>query len=158
TSLLERAGVPIAAPSANPSGRVSATEAEHVADELGERVDLILDGGATPLGLESTVIGFEGDTPLLLRAGAITRSDIEQHSGALRAPANAAVQPPGHLASHYAPRASLRLNATDVSQDEALLAFGPDAPTGARTTLNLSATGNLREAAANLFSMLRNLD
>jgi L-threonylcarbamoyladenylate synthase len=156
--LLESAGTPVAAPSANPSGRVSATEAKHVADELRERVDLILDGGATPLGLESTVIGFDRSTPLLLRAGAIARTDVEKVAGTLRAPTNAKVQSPGQLASHYAPRAALRLDAKDVHHGEALLAFGTEVPAGARTMLNLSATGSLREAAANLFSMLRRLD
>jgi L-threonylcarbamoyladenylate synthase len=156
--LLESAGVPVAAPSANPSGRVSATEAKHVASELGDRVDLILDGGATPLGLESTVIGFDRDQPLLLRAGAIARAEIEKIAGALQAPADAKVRSPGQLASHYAPRAPLRLNAGDMNPGEALLAFGANVPAGARMTLNLSTAGNLREAAANLFSMLRTLD
>ncbi len=149
---------PIAAPSANASGRISPTIAAHVAEELGGKVDLILDGGATMLGLESTVIGFDNGQPVLLRPGAVAREDIESlvrafaHGGAI------ASRHPGQLESHYAPRAALRLNARDVQPDEALLAFGRDIPQGARMTRNLSATGDLTEAAANLFAMLRALD
>ena len=157
-NLLGAADRPIAAPSANASGRITATTAQHVADSLGDRVDLILDGGATTLGLESTVIGFDGERPLLLRAGAITRQDIEAIGRPLSAPLNGKVQSPGQLASHYAPRAALRLDAMTVKPDEVLLAFGPLVPLGARKTLNLSATGDLKEAAANLFAMLHALD
>ena len=156
--LLAEAGVPIAAPSANASGRISATIASHVQDSLGGSVDLILDGGAAPLGLESTVIGFEGNDPVLLRAGAITREEIEKISGPLSEPTNTKVQAPGQLLSHYAPRARVRLGASTVSPEEALLAFGRNVPGGGTLTLNLSATGDLKEAAANLFSMLHALD
>jgi L-threonylcarbamoyladenylate synthase len=156
--LIAQSGMPIAAPSANASGRITATTAAHVAQSLGGKVDLILDGGATPLGLESTVIGFDGAKPLLLRAGAITRKDVEQLVGPLAAPRGGKVQAPGQLASHYAPRATLRLDAMTVQPDEALLAFGPLLPVGAARTLNLSAAGDLREAAANLFAMLHTLD
>lgn len=155
--LLAAARRPIAAPSANVSGRVSPTRARHVADEFGETIDLILDDGATTLGLESTVIGFDGDKPVLLRLGAIAREDIEKIAGPLAA-ADKKISSPGQLINHYAPRATLRLNARDVKPGEALLAFGPQVPDGAAMTLNLSATGDVKEAAANLFAMLRELD
>jgi len=155
--LLQAAGVPIAAPSANVSGRVSPTLAMHVAEEFGETVDLILDDGAAALGLESTVIGFDGDRPVLLRLGAIAREDIEKIAGPLAAP-GAKISSPGQLINHYAPRAALRLNARDVKPGEALLAFGAHVPEGARVTSNLSSTGDVKEAAANLFAMLRELD
>ncbi|HXR94548.1 MAG TPA: L-threonylcarbamoyladenylate synthase [Rhizomicrobium sp.] len=151
--LLQEAAVPIAAPSANPSGKVSATTAVHVAEGLQDKVDFILDGGATILGLESTVIGFDGDRPALLRPGAITREDIEAVAGSLRK-AGPAIQSPGQLDSHYAPSASLRLNVSEPEPDEALLGFGPSQ----NAALNLSPAGNLKEAAANLFAMLRQLD
>jgi L-threonylcarbamoyladenylate synthase len=145
--LLAEADLPVAAPSANRSGRVSATTAAHVAGELG--ADLVLDGGPTPLGIESTVIGFEDGRPVLLRPGAVPRADAERVAGPLGAPSGGAVHSPGQLASHYAPRARLRLNATR----EVSLGFGPG-----EATLNLSPKGDLKEAAANLFAMLRALD
>ncbi len=98
--LLTESGVPIAAPSANASGRITATTAAHVAQSLGDTVDLILDGGAAPLGLESTVIGFDAGEPVLLRAGAITRAAIEAVAGGLVAPRDAQVQSPGKLTSY----------------------------------------------------------
>jgi L-threonylcarbamoyladenylate synthase len=156
--LLAEAGLPIAAPSANASGRISATTAAHVRESLDGRVDLILDGGATPMGLESTVIGFDSGKPVLLRAGAIPSADVELVAGQLATPTNIAIQSPGQLASHYAPHTTIRLNATAVSPDETLLAFGADVPKGARVALNLSAAGDLKEAAANLFAMLHTLD
>jgi L-threonylcarbamoyladenylate synthase len=155
---VEAAGVPIAAPSANRAGRISPTSAADAADELKGRVDLILDGGPCPLGIESTVIGFDRENPILLRPGAVPREEIENLVGPLRDPDGAAIQAPGMLASHYAPRAKLRLNAKTVEAGEALLGFGPDPLRGALATRNLSASGDLREAAANLFSMLRQLD
>jgi L-threonylcarbamoyladenylate synthase len=155
--LLAAAGKPIAAPSANASGRISATTAAHVAEELSGKVDMVLDGGPAALGIESTVIGFDADRAVLLRPGAIAREAIEKITGPLAVPGGH-ISSPGQLASHYAPRASLRLNATDTHSGEALLAFGPDVPPGAHTTANLSPTGNLVEAAANLFAMLRALD
>jgi len=154
-ALIATSGLAIAAPSANPSGRITATTAEHVARGLGDKVDLILDGGPTTLGLESTVIGFDGDAAVLLRAGAIPRSGIEMLTGPLAAPRDTAVQSPGQLASHYAPRAKLRLNAEVAERGEVLLGFGPKAPRG---VMNLSEGANLREAAANLFAMLHALD
>jgi len=152
-ALLKEAGRPVAGPSANLSGQVTATTAQHVADSLGGKVDLILDAGSANLGIESTVIGFDGDRPLLLRPGAIAREEIQDLVGPLGAPGNL-IQSPGQLASHYAPRAGLRLNASEIESGEVLLGFG-DAP---NAKLNLSSKGDLREAAANLFAMLRELD
>jgi L-threonylcarbamoyladenylate synthase len=152
-ALLQAADRPLAAPSANASGRITATSAAHVAAELGGRVDLILDGGATPLGLESTVIGFDGARAVLLRPGAIAREEIEAVAGPLAA-AGGAIRSPGQMESHYAPQARLRLNAARAEGGEALLGFG--AVTDA--WLNLSPGGDLKEAAANLFSMLRDMD
>ena len=152
--IIAAAGVPIAAPSANRSGRISPTTAQAAAEEMGDTVSLIVDGGPCPIGLESSVVGFSGETPVLLRAGAVAREDIEHVVGPLDKPSGT-VEAPGMLASHYAPRARLRLNAADARPGETLLAFGPDAPPNGA---NLSARGNLNEAAANLFAMLRALD
>jgi L-threonylcarbamoyladenylate synthase len=152
-ALLQETGLPIAAPSANPSGKVSATTALHVQDGLGDAVDFILDGGAAALGLESTVVGFDGDRPVLLRPGAIAREEIEAIVGPLSA-AGGTINSPGQLESHYAPSAALRLNADHAEPGETLLGFGPSS----EATLNLSSNGDLREAAANLFAMLRVLD
>lgn len=152
-ALLRKADLPIAAPSANPSGRISPTTAAHVAAGLGQNIDLILDGGATPLGLESTVIGFDGDRPMLLRPGAIARDAIESVAGPL-AEAGTAIRSPGQLESHYAPNATLRLNAREKESGELLLGFGPSLA----SNLNLSPTGDLTEAASNLFAMLHELD
>jgi L-threonylcarbamoyladenylate synthase len=151
--LLEATGLPIAAPSANPSGRVSATLASHVEEALQEKVDLILDGGPTALGLESTVIGFDEDKPVLLRPGAIARAEIEVVTGPLHK-AGTTIQSPGQMESHYAPAAALRLDVLQPERDEALLGFGPSR----HAALNLSPNGDLKEAAANLFAMLRKLD
>lgn len=163
-ALLAAAGRPIAAPSANPSGRVSPTTAAHVMEGLGAAAQLayVLDGGACPLGLESSVIGFPGGVPTLLRPGAVAREEIEAVLGAPLADTDAASgeegrASPGQLESHYAPASPLRLNAENVSSDEVLLAFGAAVPEAA-TVLNLSPKGDLREAAANLFAMLRALD
>jgi L-threonylcarbamoyladenylate synthase len=153
---------PVVAPSANRSGHVSPTAAAHVLADLRGRIELIVDGGPTRMGLESTIVACL-EAPVLLRPGAVPRAAIERVLGApLAAPAQtAAPLAPGQLASHYAPRARLRLNATRVEPGEALLAFGPDAPPGAAQavcTLNLSPRGDLIEAAANLFAHLRALD
>jgi L-threonylcarbamoyladenylate synthase len=144
---------PVAAPSANLSGKVSATTAAHVEEGLGGVVDFILDGGPSILGLESTVIGFDGDKATLLRPGAVAREEIEAITGPLAA-TDDKIRSPGQLESHYAPRAALRLNAQQARDGEVLLGFG-EAP-GAH--LNLSPRGDLKEAAANLFAMLRTLD
>jgi L-threonylcarbamoyladenylate synthase len=151
--LLAASRRPIAAPSANLSGKVSATTAGHVVEGLSGKVDFILDGGPSLLGLESTVIGFDGEKPILLRPGAIARQDIEAITGPL-AGAGEIIRAPGQLESHYAPRAALRLNVQHLRDGEVLLGFG-DAPDA---RLNLSPHGDLKEAAANLFAMLRALD
>jgi L-threonylcarbamoyladenylate synthase len=158
--LLAKAAVPIAAPSANRSGQISPTTAHHVEAELGDLPAMILDGGPCPLGIESTVVSLVGQAPALLRSGAIPRESIERVLGAPLAAAKAAEREssPGQLACHYAPNTPLRLDATAVGPDEALLAFGGDVPAGARITLNLSPSGNLEEAAAKLFAALRELD
>lgn len=163
--LLRLSGRPIAAPSANRSGRISPTTAEHVAESLGEAVDLILDGGPCRIGVESTIIDVTGDRVALLRPGGVPLEaledaigqtiDVPEHAysetGAEEAPAPVS---PGLLSSHYAPRAAVRLGAAKADDGEAFLAFGP----GADGDLNLSRTGDLREAAANLFAMLHRLD
>jgi len=158
-ALIEAAGVPIAAPSANASGRVSATTARHVAADFGDSIDFILDGGPSMEGVESTIIGFVASGPMLLRKGALPRESIEAVlETALALPYSKSVpQAPGMLASHYAPRAHLRLDAAVPWRGEAFLAFGPHESCDA-DCLNLSETGNLREAAANLFAHLRRLD
>lgn len=159
-ALLRQAACPLAAPSANRSGHVSATCASHVAADLGSRVAMILDGGPAAHGIESTVLDVSSDSILLLRPGAVPVSTIEAVIGQnVVRPNTGTLRPssPGQLASHYAPRAALRLNATAVKPGEALLAFGPDAPACA-ATLNLSPSGNTIEAAANLFAGLRKLD
>jgi L-threonylcarbamoyladenylate synthase len=161
-ALLEATGLPIAAPSANPAGQISPTTAEHVAAGLGDRIDLIVDGGACPIGVESTVLDLTCTPPRLLRPGGVTREQLEAEIGALAGPEVASrgerLRSPGQLASHYAPARPLRLDAVTVAADEALLAFGPHPLQGAATTLNLSEAGDLEEAAANLFAMLRALD
>jgi L-threonylcarbamoyladenylate synthase len=161
-ALLRAAGRPLAAPSANRSGHVSPTTAAHVAAELGQRVSLILDGGPCPIGLESTVLDFSGalPAPFLLRPGGLALEEIAGLFGRFAvADANPdAPRSPGQLASHYAPRLKLRMNAVDARPGEALLAFGPDVPPGFAEMLNLSPAGDLAEAAANLFAMLRQLD
>jgi L-threonylcarbamoyladenylate synthase len=129
-----------------------------VSADLQHRVDLILDGGATTRGVESTVIGFDGQASVLLRPGAIATEDIERVAGGLRKRSGVQISSPGQLASHYAPRTPLRLDASNVEADEALLAFGHDVPAGAVPIRNLSERGDLKEAAANLFAMLRELD
>ncbi len=162
-ALIRAADRPIAAPSANRSGAVSPTRAEHVAESLGDRVKLILDGGPCEVGLESTVLDLTTSTPTLLRPGGATREAIEALIGPVALSdalpnGDSARKSPGQLASHYAPSRPVRLNATSVAGDEALLAFGPRPLTGARQMLNLSAVGDLTEAAANLFAYLRALD
>ena len=163
--ILAAFGKPVVAPSANRSGHVSPTCAEHVAADLAGRIDLIVDGGATPVGVESTIVACLGE-PVLLRPGGLPRAAIERSLGrslADPAPARDTDGPiaPGMLATHYAPRTRLRLNALRVAAGEALLAFGPVPAEGAERAacvLNLSARGDLVEAAANLFAHLRALD
>ena len=158
-ALLSEAGVPVAAPSANPSGRVSPTTAAHVAEGLGDKVPMILDGGPCPVGVESTVVDLTGPRPMLLRPGGVSVEELERvlNEPPARPQAGGPIASPGMLASHYAPALPVRLNATTVHSTEALLAFGPPL-TGAKITLNLSPTGTLTDAAANLFAHLRALD
>jgi L-threonylcarbamoyladenylate synthase len=167
-AILAAFGRPVVAPSANRSGHVSPTSAQHVLADLRGRIDLVVDGGPTPMGLESTIVACL-DGALLLRPGALARADIARvvplvaPTPAVAVPADADEVPtaPGQLASHYAPRARLRLDARSVDAGEALLAFGPAPARGAQhaaMALNLSARGDLIEAAANLFSHLRALD
>jgi L-threonylcarbamoyladenylate synthase len=157
-ALLREAGRPIAAPSANRSGRVSPTSATHVAEDLGDDVAMILDDGPTPVGLESTVLDLSGKAPALLRPGAVTFEVLTELLGPIALPGPGRPKSPGMLASHYAPRLPVRVAATDLRPGEALLAFGPDAPPGFAEVLWLSRSGDLAEAAANLFAMLRRLD
>jgi L-threonylcarbamoyladenylate synthase len=171
-SLLRACGFPVAAPSANISGTVSATTPQHVADGLGDRIDLIVAGGACMVGLESTVLDLSGPDAVVLRPGAVTAEDIADVLGvpvAIDLGDHDAPKSPGQLLRHYAPGIPVRLNAVDLLPGEALLAFGSikfmgvrgggaaaGLPDGARR--NLSETGDLYEAAANLFRMLRELD
>jgi L-threonylcarbamoyladenylate synthase len=156
--LIRLVGRPLAAPSANRSEQLSPTTAAHVAAGLGDRIGLIIDGGACAAGLESTIIAPGEAGAVLLRPGALARSEIELLTGPLRSPdAASGVVAPGMLRRHYAPQARLRLGATTAGQGEAFLAFGPP-PAGVSPSLNLSIRGDLAEAAANLFAMLRTLD
>ncbi len=158
--LLRHAGCPIAAPSANRAGHVSPTTAQHVADDLGEGPALILDGGDTTEGLESSVVDASREEPLLLRPGAISRSHIEKILGVKLGVPDLSAQPasPGQLKSHYAPRTQIRLDAQDAIPGEALLAFG-NAPIRTNgPVINLSSSGNLHEAATRFFAALRELD
>ncbi|WP_425405254.1 L-threonylcarbamoyladenylate synthase [Hwanghaeella sp.] len=163
--LLRLSGRPIAAPSANRSGRISPTTAQHVAESLGDAVDLILDGGPCRIGVESTIIDVTGDRVALLRPGGVPLEALENTVGqSIDMPEHAYTESsdddvpapisPGLLSSHYAPRAAVRLNARKPATGEAFLGFGP----GAEADLNLSPSGDLREAAANLFAMLHELD
>jgi L-threonylcarbamoyladenylate synthase len=165
--ILREFGRPVVAPSANLSGHVSPTTAAHVHSDLEGRIDLIVDGGAVAVGVESTIVGIF-DEPMLLRPGGLPRADIERVLGRplKQLPADAesdSGQPlaPGMLASHYAPSTRVRLGAIRIEPGEALLAFGSDAVSGidaAAAVMNLSARGDLAEAAANLFGYLRALD
>ncbi|MEO1193868.1 MAG: L-threonylcarbamoyladenylate synthase [Pseudomonadota bacterium] len=158
-ALLEACGCPLAAPSANRSGHVSPTQADHVRADLGDRIAQILDGGACPIGLESSVVDVTVSPPRLLRAGGLERGAIEALIGPLADATETTERPlsPGQLTSHYAPRLPLRLNAQSVEADEGLLAFGTPLA-GAAQVENLSETGDVVEAAANLFAALRRLD
>ncbi len=156
--LIRTAGRPLAAPSANPSGRLSPTNAYQVRIGFGGRVP-VLDGGPCQAGVESTILKVDGDKVVQLRAGALAREEAERLLGRRieAAEHDAAIAAPGMLASHYAPEATLRLNAEAPFADEAYLAFGP-APSTDRPMLNLSPTARLHEAARNLFAMLHELD
>lgn len=171
-ALLKEAGVPVAAPSANRSGHISPTTPQHVHDSLGENVDMILAAGACQNGLESTVLDLSGDVPVVLRAGHVSAEEIADVLGidvAYELEASETPKSPGQLLRHYAPRVPVRLNAVEVLDGEALLAFGSIKFMGRKsggaasdmpeTALrNLSESADLHEAAANLFRMMHDLD
>lgn len=160
-ALIRTSGRPLAAPSANRSGHVSATHADHVARDLDGRVSMILDGGPTRHGIESTIIDASGETLRLLRPGAISRDAIEAVLGCTIKwgdVAGSRPSAPGQLESHYATRAAIRMDAAVIRPDEAVLAFGHVDPVAGQPFYNLSPSGNLIEAAANLFAALRFLD
>ncbi|HTN95805.1 MAG TPA: L-threonylcarbamoyladenylate synthase [Nordella sp.] len=154
--LLKAVRRPVVAPSANPSGRISPTTAEHVRAGLGNRVSVILDGGPSAIGLESTIVGFLDGRPSLLRPGGLAREEIERVLGHALASGGDATKPsaPGQLESHYAPKAHMRLNAAAAREGEVYLAFGA----AANARYNLSPSGDLVEAAANLFRLLHEID
>ncbi|MGO4618666.1 L-threonylcarbamoyladenylate synthase [Ensifer sp. 2YAB10] len=162
--VIARFGRPLAAPSANTSGKISPTSADHVDADLGEKLKLILDAGPAQIGLESTIIKVDGDEIRLLRPGGLDAAEIERllDRPVIRAEtAGATIEAPGMLASHYAPGAAVRLEATDVRAGEALIRFGGGRVLGeeqAAVVLDLSPTGNLREAAANLFDYMKRAD
>jgi L-threonylcarbamoyladenylate synthase len=156
-ALLSAAGLPVVAPSANPSGRISPTTAQHVRDGLGIKVDAVLDGGACVVGVESTVVRMIEDGPYLLRAGGIARGEIENVLGQtlkIPTPGDGELHSPGQLESHYAPHARLRLNATAPVGGEVFIGFGAHA----HGPFSLSARGDVVEAAANLFRVLHEVD
>jgi len=162
-ALLHEAGVPIAAPSANKSGYVSPTQALHILMQFKDRegLNLIIDGGPCSVGVESTILDVSGDAPVLLRPGGVAVEDIEAVVGPVKTADTSdsgEVTAPGQLKSHYAPSIPLRINVNpeDRLKGESLITFGPDMPR--RAALNLSKTGDLKEAAANLFTFLRALD
>jgi len=162
--LLSAFGRPLAAPSANTSGRISPTTARHVADDFGDRLELVLDAGPAVVGLESTILRVEGETIRLLRPGGLDLEAVERLTGrpVLRnEKAGAAIEAPGMLASHYAPDAPVRLEARDVRPGEVLIRFGGAALPGERDAalvLDLSPAGDLAEAAANLFGYMKRAD
>ena len=159
--LIARLGRPLAAPSANSSGRISGTTAQAVAADLGDRIRLVVDGGATPVGVESTILKVEDGKLRLLRPGGIAAEDIEQVAGAKLLRGAKGIEAPGMLASHYAPGAAMRLNTQEIARGEALLAFGGNRAENWQDAVairNLSETGDLREAAANLFAAMQALD
>ncbi|MBE9604015.1 threonylcarbamoyl-AMP synthase [Acetobacteraceae bacterium H6797] len=159
-AVLRAAGVPIAAPSANPSGGISPTSAQHVLDGLSGRIAAVLEGANCTVGVESTVLDLTGPIAVLLRPGAVTTEAIEALLGEriFRARETAAApKSPGMLLSHYAPTLPVRINAVSVDEREALLAFGPPMR-GAALTFQLSAPGDTTEAATRLFQGLRELD
>lgn len=161
STLVSRLDRPLAAPSANASGQVSPTRAEHVKSSLNGRIHLILDGGACPVGVESTIVSFiDRDHPALLRPGGLARELIEAITGPLAQPHQAAGRPdaPGQLSRHYSPKAEMRLNATSVRTGESYLAFGAQPSLEGVDIFNLSPSGDLAEAAANLFYALHRLD
>lgn len=160
-ALLRAADIPVVAPSANRSGHVSATSAPHVDEDLGGSVAMILDGGPSSHGVESTIVDATGLEPVLLRPGAVTREAIHDAIGvwpSSHTGDSARPNAPGQLESHYAPRSRVRLRAQSAERGEALLAFGRHAPAHDGPMVNLSPSGDLKVAAANLFAALRQLD
>lgn len=158
--LLRQLPFPLAAPSANPSGRISPTSAQHVQDYFTvHNVAAILDGGPCQYGLESAIIDASGPVPRLLRLGSIARQELSAIAPNLTdAAGDGKITAPGMLLKHYAPRLRLRIGCDNANPGEALLAFGPDVPLGFAAVLNLSPTGDLTEAAANLYRHLHALD
>ncbi|MEM9270096.1 MAG: L-threonylcarbamoyladenylate synthase, partial [Pseudomonadota bacterium] len=156
-ALIEAGGAPLAAPSANPSGQISPTTADHVMEGLGGRIAAVLDDGPCAVGVESTIVGFQDQTPVLLRPGGVPLDALTAQAGVpvLAKGADGPVTAPGQLASHYAPRLPVRLNAERPEGRELWLAFGP---LGGFRGLTLSQTQDLDEAAANLFAHLHRLD
>jgi L-threonylcarbamoyladenylate synthase len=156
-ALLKAFGGPLAAPSANPSGRISPTEASHVMEDMDGLIDGVIDGGACAVGLESTILKVTDTHVSLLRAGGVSVEDIAQVIDRdIATPDDPAIpQSPGQLKSHYAPRTQVRLNAKTIETNEVLLSFGPDCNAAA---MNLSKSGDLIEAASNLFAYLRKMD
>lgn len=161
-ALLRLTGRPVAAPSANRSGRISPTTAAHVQEELGDQVDAVVDCGPCPVGVESTVVDLSGPDPILLRAGGVPLEDIEAVIGAVgrfrASEVNEALPSPGLLASHYAPGLAVRLDAEAVGGDEVLLAFGAAVPGTPLCMFQLSTQADPTEAASRLFEGLRWLD
>lgn len=164
SQIIRRLNRPLAAPSANTSGKVSPTSARHVAEDLGEKLQLILDGGAAPVGVESTILRVENGAIRLLRPGGVSAEEIERVTGLMvirpEGP-SATIEAPGMLASHYAPGAAVRLNARNVEEGEALIRFGSAPIAGeelAAAIFDLSPSGDLAEAAANLFDYLKQAD
>ena len=167
-AVIAASGRPIAAPSANRSGRISPTDSRHVLADLEGRIDAVVLGEAAEIGVESTIVSCLDDAPAMLRPGGVPREAIEvvlgralAEVGAMANPASDAPLAPGMLASHYAPQAHVRLMADAIQPGEAALLFGPDAPSGlenAAAVINLSPSGDLTQAAARLFAALRNLD
>lgn len=158
-ALLRASRCPIAAPSANRSGRISPTSALHVEEELGDKISLILDGGVSQLGIESTVVQVRDGKIFPLRPGSVTRQAIAAVAGPVSsADTGSALLSPGQMQSHYAPRLPLRLDVARAGPREAALAFAASTLAGAAAVRNLSVSGDLTEAAANLFAMLRELD
>ncbi len=164
SELIRAFGKPLAAPSANTSGKVSPTSAQHVADDLGEKLKLILDGGSAPVGVESTIVRVEDGAIRLLRPGGVAAEEIEKATGLMvirpEGPA-AIIEAPGMLASHYAPGAAVRLNAYHIEAGEALINFGSKSLKGIELStgvFDLSPSGDLAEAASNLFDYLKRAD
>lgn len=157
--LIQAAGTPLAAPSANRSGELSPTTAEHVAASFGKRLAMILDGGPCRVGVESTVLDLSGPDAVILRPGGISADTISASIGELiERGAGAVARSPGLRHVHYAPRLPLRLDTDDPHPMEALIAFGREVPEGFGTVINLSPRGDLREAASNLYAALHEID